>query len=141
MRQIKFRAQNADGLWQYGSLVQEKLENEKGEFTVSFIVPHLPCAAEAHDLWTARMFRVKSDTVCQFTGKYDAKGREIYEGDLFRLGEHFIKVVFETEESKYMLRMIGDKHWGLPLDKYYCSDYEVIGNIYDNSDLINSNIQ
>jgi len=136
MREIKFRAQNADGLWQYGSLVQNKCENEKGEFTVSFIAPNLPCAAEAHDLWTARMFRVNPETVCQFTGLYDSKGREIYDGDLFRLGEYIIKVVYETENASFALRMINDDLWRLPLDKTFCRDYEVIGNIFDNPELL-----
>lgn len=60
---------------------------------------------------------VYTDTLGQFTGLTDKNGTKIFEGDIVRYGDSIHKVVFEQQNgTAYQL--------------------EVIGNIYDNPELI-----
>lgn len=131
MREIKFRGKDLNSQsWHFGDLEFNRAAN----------------VARIHvydkDYFYAGQHSVDPDTIGQFTGLYDKNGREIYEGDLFRLGEHIIKVVYEVgRENGFALRIaksstINSKNWRLPLDNMFCQDYEVIGNIYDNTEFI-----
>lgn len=80
--------------------------------------------------------KVDPDTVGQFTGLLDKNGREIYEGDLFSLDGLMTMVVYEPENGYYCLRMSDNEHWMLPLDRRITEYYEVISNIYDHPELL-----
>jgi hypothetical protein len=80
--------------------------------------------------------KVDPETVGQFTGLLDKNGREIYEGDLFSLDGIMIMVVYEPENGYYCLRMSDNEHWMLPLDRRITEYYEVISNIYDHPELL-----
>jgi uncharacterized phage protein (TIGR01671 family) len=78
----------------------------------------------------------------QFTGLLDKNGKEIYEGDIVKLG------TIETEEedrTTFTERILFDKgqfrttHYGFPVHSWACNDkcfIEVIGNIYENPELL-----
>ena len=132
MREYKFRAKiknpHADE-WVYGYLVSECYINEKNK------LGYTP---------------IRKETVGQYTGLHDKNGKEIYEGDIiefsydmfvgnfdtfavkgkivFEEGAFYVKV-FENEritgEETYLL-------YSINLD-----DIEVIGNIYENRELLN----
>lgn len=119
MREIEFRGKTDSGKWCFGYFLHD---GQRGRFVITDGLLEIN--------------RVDPETVCQFTGLYDSKGHKIYDGDLFRLGEYIIKVVYETENASFALRMINDDFWRLPLDKTFCRDYEVIGNIFDNPELL-----
>jgi len=84
----------------------------------------------------------------QFTGLKDCKGCEIYEGDIVRYcGSMQVRTAGECD---YPIRKI---HWrddlasfgwgyGLGINKQYVSDdWEIIGDIYSNPELIGGQIE
>lgn len=83
--------------------------------------------------------------IMQCTGLKDKKGKLIYEGDI-------VKFNFDTDEIKAVVSWDDKELIGFYLnttdyfkDKYvtdydfYKNDYEVIGNIYENKELLNEN--
>jgi len=92
--------------------------------------------------------------VCQFTGLLDKNGKEIYEGDLLNqlmyppnpiTGNYDSKPIFEDKniiqvgfEDGYFTDCYGSYLWRLicNIKDGNKTDYEIIGNIYENPELI-----
>lgn len=115
VREIKFRGQSViNNQWEHGYFTFE------GGYHVirSFV-------SEWHKEGSPII--VKGNTVCQFTGLFDKNGNEIYEGDVYDIGicskvirsTHFIGDTYE------LMKMLQDN-----------AKVEVIGNIYENPELL-----
>ena len=75
----------------------------------------------------------------QFTGLKDKAGVEIYEGDVLCDGEEDnVVVVWNNEESCWYLSFTDGELFD-PFNHFDIEDYEVIGNIYENPELISEN--
>lgn len=74
----------------------------------------------------------------QYTGLKDMKGKEIYEGDIVTLHNGKYKVIFNTEEARFVLR---DDEFELeiPFTNNNNKRMEIVGNIYENSELLGVN--
>lgn len=68
-------------------------------------------------------------TLMQFTGLKDNNGKEIYEGDIMGSG----KVVWSEINARFFLE---GKDWEHSMSYVVNNDYEVIGNIYSNPELL-----
>lgn len=119
MRAIKFRGKKViSGEWVFGDLL-----------TSSNGCCHISQVAILEDIST-KQFReliteVIPDTIGQFTGLLDKNGKEIYEGDvLSKNGNYQMKV--EWNDYGCCLNIV---EYGIHL-------FKIIGNIYDNPELI-----
>ena len=90
------------------------------------------------DLKANRTWRKQSDvTLMQSTGLFDINDKEIFEGDIVRIGKHLttsIGVVrFDKIEVCFKIRNELGGHY---VTMFHASYFEVIGNIYENPELL-----
>lgn len=132
MRTIKFRGQfvytnalKGQFDWVYGDLV------------------HYPEHIGKHKIICkgGSQFEVLASTVGQFTGLHDCKGKEIYEGDIIRSSNGVLhSIEFDNSTACFtavrILNSKVDMRHGLSTYKIEQYMSEVIGNIYDNPELL-----
>ena len=123
-REIKFRGFDAMGRkgWVYGDLVHNQKVTETG------LEPRVMVGG----------YEVRKETVGQYTGMVDCVGRDVYEGDIIRLHidgyEYKGAVEYNGYYGCFELHN-GNKRSGLFL--VTPANIEIIGNIFDNQDLLN----
>ena len=86
------------------------------------------------DLLNIRHEKFNDTELMQYTGLKDKNGKEIYEGDIFYTGSKKILYIVEWIDCGLKGRQIKNKSW-VGLD-YWKDDIEVIGNIYENPELM-----
>lgn len=84
----------------------------------------------------------------QYTGLHDKNGKEIYEGDIVLLDCYYyeepafdgeFKVIYDDINGMWILVDLENKDRGFAfreIRSYYKAEIEVIGNIYDNPELL-----
>ena len=72
----------------------------------------------------------------RFTGLKDKNDKELYEGDIVKYHNKNYSVVYEEATLSFILKEGNDEGWCLGGKGW--KEVEVIGNIYENSDLLKS---
>lgn len=80
----------------------------------------------------------KDIELIQYTGLKDMREKEIYEGDIVKLrANHGIGVIkYSDEWGAFVVEYIKPRPLAVLGMNYYKEDIEVIGNIYENSELL-----
>lgn len=120
MREILFRGKNAKGEWEYGVPLITGLNSE-----IAYITQ-----ANSYDC------RVDIDTVGQYTGLTDKKGKKIFEGDILKGAWD---TIFQVVYDDCYLGFRAKEKYGMHncIDYYGLDRIEIIGNIHDNPELMN----
>lgn len=86
-------------------------------------------------------YAINPDTLCQYTGLKDEKGKKIWENDIVQAwseGSNAIGKVIRRVDGLYIMYPAYQKKefWGLYPNKNGKTTVEVIGNIFDNAELL-----
>ena len=128
MREILFRGKRKDnGEWVCGYLWV-------GNDSV-YITPNTVGVTyyEKEQRIMAFAYEVNPSTVCQYTGLTDKNGKKIFEGDIVKIGLGQYEVWWNYDNCSFTLSSSRESR-GLYL--HHNETIEVIGNIYDNPELI-----
>ena len=146
MREIKFRGKEIDtGKWVYGGLFKEPAPPQCFEKTLEdkywIVYPNPRYMPDWNLPYEMVRTDIEKETIGQYTGLKDKNGKEIYEGDIvsFNLksdseGQPNIAGYIEYQTTFSGYRIMSFKG-SFALD-YNIKDIEVIGNIYDNPELL-----
>lgn len=85
--------------------------------------------------------RYKDFNLMQCTGLKDKNNKEIYEGDIVKLrANHGIGVIkYYDEWGAFVVEYIKPRQLAVLGMNYYKEDIEILGNIYENSELLKEN--
>lgn len=128
-REILFRGKRKDnGEWVEG--YYEELPAYDGTTTPKIVTP-----AKDTDDYNRWSF-VLPDTVGEYTGLRDKNGRKIFEGDIVDIlteNEEIGVIKWDNDTARFVIESDG---FFSDFDNYYGTDLEIIGNIYDNPELL-----
>ena len=126
MRGISFRGLTENGEWHKG-LVAESA-GFTGQVEAGVYISNMAGYPHA--------FKVRLETIGEFTGLLDKTGKKIYEGDIVRhSGRCESEVVFNEDNCAFQLcnKSLGYMY----MDKSFSAKhFEIIGNIYEKPELI-----
>lgn len=137
-RVIKFRGKRTDtSEWAYGSLLK---------FDIGYVIT-ISETTESDDsldennsiVFSAdEIAGVNPDTIGQFTGLLDKNGKEIYEGDIAKTNANEILGIIKWDERRLCFLCAWTNMCTAGDIEYLVNNtrLEVIGNIHDNSELL-----
>lgn len=100
-----------DGSWVVGFLSGERyIANDSGEYLID------------------------PSTICQCTGLKDKNGKLIWENDIVKINNSKVNTVITFRDFEIICTIPNEKYYKHRLE--YDTEYEVIGNVFDNPELL-----
>jgi uncharacterized phage protein (TIGR01671 family) len=151
-RAIRFRGKNYGGIWLYGYLMPAEKPVIYKDCKYRISVSPQSCTGK-----DKMVYEIISDTIGQDTGLKDKNGNEIYEGDIVKTKEiggygmeHIGVVKYYNKDCRFGIDTTTTNKFSERIlftdgecsfnDGYctitYTNEYEVIGNIHDNPELL-----
>ena len=131
MRDILFKAKTVKtGKWVEGLLWRKKYKSK---------TLYISCFPDQDD--HEEVYCVNPGTVCQYTGLTDKNGQKIWENDIIQLEDRICHIYWLDKNAQFDCKFI--KHnkdivitnfKGVEPREY--EDYEIIGNVFDNPELL-----
>lgn len=127
MREIKFRAWDYEDkkMWQVISISEEHWDESKHVLMCDFGENPLKKETDIRQSFTYELM--------QYTGLKDKNGKEIYEGDIVKIGDY---PVYEITINDFTQMHVIDNEMGM--EELWKSNKvcKIIGNIYENPELL-----
>lgn len=143
MREILFKAKRTDsGKWIEGYLLDGGMPGEKRIFIGKLVIGKWTVMADEFD-------EVDPDTICEYTGLTDKNGKKIWENDIVNTKSNVrVQIKFglysngfstwKHNQGFYMDFM--DKEYYRPELGYWAEKSVVVGNIFDNPELLQGSL-
>lgn len=144
-REIKFRGKMIpEQVWIYGTLLRIPApptcfgKKEEDKYYIQFADPNY--TPDWDMPYRMVQGQVDNNTIGQFTGLHDKNGKEVYEGDILKFSDVDTAIVqWDKEYASFIAKPVEDFYFDN--DVLGCAmgnngAVEVIGNIYENSELL-----
>lgn len=134
-----FKAKRLDnGEWVQGNLIQSCDATDGWE---SIIIPvknsNMFTKHIGHGygkLGSENWYRVNPSTICRCTGREDKSGKLIWENDIVKINNSKVNTVIAFRDFEIICTIPNEKYYKHRLE--YDTEYEVIGNKFDNPELL-----
>lgn len=120
-----------NGEWEVGSLIALPT----GEYEISNKCNNPP---DCDPMWDKVVITHKVDpsTICQCTGLKDKNGKLIWENDIVKINNSKGNVLITFRDFEIICTIPNEKYYKHRLE--YDTEYEVVGSVFDNPELLES---
>lgn len=98
------------------------------------IIPNHASKILAGCFSASNIIEVKKDTICRYTGLKDRNGNLIWENDIVKINNSKVNTLITFRDFEIICTIPNEKYYKHRLE--YDTEYEVIGNIFDNPELL-----
>lgn len=130
-KRVNWRELPKEEWWVEGAILQSDTETR--------IVTSFASSGENDDAIMAASYLVDPETVCEYAGLNDKNGKR-FEGYIFQVSDgDFIQryvITWNEDSLEWSAECIGNPDGTLPLSEFRVGEIEVIGNIFDNLELL-----
>ena len=149
MREIKFRAWDKIGKFMaylenvevIGSGMSESSHRFAFDVNIQFSIPSIDMRGKYQE--DKSFFDLSNIKLMQYTGLKDKRGKEIYEGDILKVFDdnevidETLKVQWEEDGAGFNMVSLDGKYLEWEYNPFTADfDMEILGNIYENPELI-----